>query len=332
MRVRATAALLASAALTMTACVSGDRPVLIEGSSAPVAAAVEPLTTTTTTEVVKPPTSVAPAALGLVTPTGIVVPVLEDRNSSYLVRTPCGNEAELRFGTPLGQVDVVLDPGHGGPVETGAVGPNGLPEKDLNLRLAKRVAAELREREISVALTRTTDYRVPLAVRSEIGDTLGAKALVSIHHNAPIMARSDKPGAEMFIQQDAPESERLGRLMYDATIDALSTVEGIDWVSARDAGVILVLNRDSRESYGMIRRPETAAIIAEFGYLANPTEAAFYATDEYLDIMGPAVADALVTFVTTDEDGDPAGNRDPRRFNPSGTTGGSNNCVDPPLE
>jgi len=35
----------------------------------------------------------------------------------------------------LERVDVVLDPGHGGP-ETGSVGTNGLVERDLNLAVA----------------------------------------------------------------------------------------------------------------------------------------------------------------------------------------------------
>ena len=53
---------------------------------------------------------------------------------------------------------VVLDPGHGGPDETGAVG-YGLIERDSNLDMAKRVGALLTADGIEVIYTRTDDGR-----------------------------------------------------------------------------------------------------------------------------------------------------------------------------
>ena len=58
------------------------------------------------------------------------------------MQTPCDNRATVT-GTPLGGADIVLDPGHGGD-EPGAVGPNGLVEKELNLAVAQLVADALR--------------------------------------------------------------------------------------------------------------------------------------------------------------------------------------------
>jgi len=59
---------------------------------------------------------------------------------------------------------VVIDPGHGGPVDTGKAGPNGLIEHDLNL--TERRASEALEQEqlapkaraIRLALEQVSDF------------------------------------------------------------------------------------------------------------------------------------------------------------------------------
>ena len=79
----------------------------------------------------------------MVTPTGLTLPVLADRgDGTYEVQTPC-SETAVVTGTPLSGAHIVLDPGHGGD-EPGAVGPNGLAEKELNLAVAGLVAEALR--------------------------------------------------------------------------------------------------------------------------------------------------------------------------------------------
>lgn len=270
-------------------------------------------------------------ARALITPTGVVLPVVEDRDDGYLVLTPCGVEVEMAWGTPIATAEVALDAGHGGDVETGAQGPNGLVEKDLNLRLAKRTATELRARGISVVLTRTADYRIPLSTRAAIANQLETELLVSIHHNAPIVGSSIGPGSEVFIQQGSEESRRLGGLIYEEIVGALAQFDDVYWVAARDAGVLAVLNNDEEDSYGMIRRPNMPAVLAEFGYLANPSEADLFASDEYVEVAGLALADAIERWLDTDDPG--SGFVDePRRFTPDGSTGHSRGCEDPPLE
>ncbi len=266
----------------------------------------------------------------LVTPNGIVVPVAGVTDDGYEITTPCGNEGFLALGTPILGADVVLDPGHGGQVETGAVGPNGLAEKDLNLDLAEATRTELERRGFRVVLTRTADYRVPLRVRAEIGNRLEAGAMVSIHHNAPNWLPSDTPGTEVFVQSGSDESRRLGGLIQEAVVAALSTFEGITWTTADDAGAIVVLNADGDDAYGMIRRPEIPAVLAEFGYLSNPSEAELFATDAYLVAASIALADAVESFLLTDAPGS-GFVAEPRIFTPSGATGGVDGCVDPDL-
>ena len=266
----------------------------------------------------------------LITPTGVVVPIALELSDSYLVTTPCGNRGRVVWGIPISEVDIVLDPGHGGEVETGAVGPNGLTEKELNLDIAKRTARELEERGITVVLTRTADYRIPLSTRAEIANLLVAQAIVSIHHNAPTANTSNNPGTEVFIQDGVEESARLGGILQEEVTEALSQFDDITWSVATDAGAIVVLNDSGDNAYGMIRRPDMPAVLAELGYLSNPDEAELFETDHYRHVASQALADGIERWLTTDDPG--SGFRDgPRLFTPSGGTGGADGCIDPDL-
>lgn len=85
------------------------------------------------------------------------------------------------------RAEVVIDPGHGGARAYGGSSPGGVEpergvaEKDVNLDLARRVAARLGSRAL---LTRDRDVNVSLAERSRIAADGGARALVSIHANS----------------------------------------------------------------------------------------------------------------------------------------------------
>ncbi len=81
----------------------------------------------------------------------------------------------------------------------------------------------------------------------------------------------------------------------------------------------------------MIRRPETTAVLAEFGYLANRSEADLFATDEYIEVAAEALATAVERFLDTDDTGAEP-NASNRTFTPTGGTGGVSGCTDPALE
>ena len=288
-----------------------------------------PPTTTTTTEPPPPP------PVALLTPTGIPVTVIEVTENGFVVETPCGNTTEIATGERIEPVRVVLDPGHGGPFESGAVGPTGLVERDLNLILADAVLAELTARGISAATTRTADYGQYLSVRADFADALGAEALVSIHHNGPTWDLQDAPGTEVFVQSDSPEepradSARLGGLLYEEITAALGTFEDVQWSGLPDAGVLRVLrlSEDAGDAYGMLSRPATPAALVEYGYISNPSEAELFATEEYIAVAARATADAIEAYLETDRPGTGFVEA-PRRFSPAGAPV---ECTEPPLE
>ncbi|MCX5705328.1 MAG: N-acetylmuramoyl-L-alanine amidase [Candidatus Omnitrophica bacterium] len=78
---------------------------------------------------------------------------------------------------------IVIDAGHGGE-DPGALGRTGLREKDVNLDIAKKLAAILREDGLEVVLTRSTDRFISLPGRISIANNANADLFVSIHSNA----------------------------------------------------------------------------------------------------------------------------------------------------
>jgi len=81
-------------------------------------------------------------------------------------------------------VKIFIDPGHGGP-EPGAIGPSGLRESDVNLRVATALRNCLVEYGgATVMMSRTGDVDVSLAGRTAAANQWGADRFISVHHNA----------------------------------------------------------------------------------------------------------------------------------------------------
>jgi len=80
-------------------------------------------------------------------------------------------------------VKLYLDIGHGGS-DSGAIG-NGLKEKDLTLKIGKKINELLQSYDgITVKMSRSTDKTLSLRQRTNEANSWGADILLSIHINA----------------------------------------------------------------------------------------------------------------------------------------------------
>lgn len=322
------------ALVMVTACMppvvdSADSAPTPEGSTSAVST-TSPLTETSVATAAPGTTTTIPDGppVALIAPNGVTLAVTGTSGDSFQVLTPCGDPAVMTAGTPVYEVDVVIDPGHGGPIDTGAVGDNGLHEEDINLQVSRAVHELLLERGVASILTRTADYPVPIRTRSAFSDLVGAEAMVSIHHNAPEALPSEVPGIEIFVKSSDSESGRLGGLIYDNSMAALSAFD-VDWDRAPDAGVMTVLNPRGDDAYGMVRLPQAPSALVELGYIANPAEAEFFTDPAYVPTVATAVADGIETFLTTEQTGSPL--VEGRVFTPQRGVG-KDQCVEPELE
>jgi N-acetylmuramoyl-L-alanine amidase len=93
---------------------------------------------------------------------------------------------------------IVIDPGHGGTNE-GAIGVDGLKEKDVTLEIAKNLKSIIEQNiaGVKVVLSRTSDIDVSIQARTEIANHNKADLFVSIHCNGSV--NRNARGAEVFI-------------------------------------------------------------------------------------------------------------------------------------
>ena len=242
------------------------------------------------------------SSLGALVENGVIFPIVENTEWGKIVTTPCNTEIIHNGGEFLETVDVVIDPGHGGP-ETGSVGANGLVERDLNLIVALLVEKELLSLGYTVALTRRTDLHMPIRQRTAIANSLSPKAFVSIHHNGGAQRRSDVPGTETFHQVNSSESKRLAGLLFEEIFESFKNY-WVPWVNTVHNGASSRLSEPGRDAYGILRdTPDIPTAIAEAVYLSNPPEAELLLLPEVQQVEAEAITRAIHRFISSSDPG-----------------------------
>ncbi|HET9598580.1 MAG TPA: N-acetylmuramoyl-L-alanine amidase [Anaeromyxobacteraceae bacterium] len=217
----------------------------------------------------------------------------------------------------------VLDPGHGGDKE-GAIGPDGVREKELALQIARRVAARLRRQGARVLLTRTGDVAVPLAERAALANAVRADLFVSIHLNAmPGAARTHAHGVESyFLSADATDAsatavaarENADRIAGEAVPDPNDPVSGIlqdlaDTDALSDSSRLAytvherLVSRLGAEDRGVKQAPfyvlagaRMPAVLLEVGFVSHAAESRRLATPAYQEKVADAIAEGVAAW------------------------------------
>jgi N-acetylmuramoyl-L-alanine amidase len=197
---------------------------------------------------------------------------------------------------------IVIDPGHGGK-DTGAVGPGRTAEKDVVLRVAKRLKPLLEKRlRVRTVLTREGDTFVPLHRRAQIARENGGKIFISLHCNA---SRKVKPrGAEVYFLSEAKTAEaadvaRRENAVLELEQNGTSEGEGADELDGIRFGLLSTQFLIESQDLAALIRGEIAqtvkelddrgvkqanfyvmrgtmghmpSVLVEMGFISNPTE------------------------------------------------------------
>lgn len=177
-------------------------------------------------------------------------------------------------------INILLDPGHGG-AELGARGPNGYPEKAVNLQISHLLRQELERRGATVQLTRTTDVDLSLRDRMDAIAQRQPHLALSVHYNA------------LPDSGDAINTAGIGMFWYHPQAHDLA-------VSLHNH---LVENLD-RPSYGVfwnnlaLTRPHAApTILMELGFMINPTEFEWITDRREQVKLAGAIADGVENWL-----------------------------------
>lgn len=191
----------------------------------------------------------------------------------------------------VGQV-IVVDAGHGGP-DGGAHGVGGVLEKDIALAISSRLAFLLRQSGAHVYVTRDRDMdlahdRDRAAGRRHQGDLRNRTrfvlskhpdAFVSIHCNA--VPSPEWSGAQMIYMKGNEEAKELAELMQSAfKTHLLPTARASDDMS----------------TLYLLKRIPGPAVLAEVGFISNPTEASHLQTSRYQEQVAITMYVALMEY------------------------------------
>jgi N-acetylmuramoyl-L-alanine amidase len=153
---------------------------------------------------------------------------------------------------------VSIDPAHGGR-ERGFVSADGTYEKDVNLALAKELAALLIKAGAEVWLVRESDTTMPLYERLEAANVWEPQMHICLHH---AHSSSPKPqGAAAYYFANSVYMSRGGKRLAGYIVDALSVELG-----RAD------LRKHGRD-YACLREIRPLSVMVEPGFLSNPEEA-----------------------------------------------------------
>jgi len=174
---------------------------------------------------------------------------------------------------------VCIDPGHGGP-DPGAVSPEGIQEKKVNLSVAKRVAEYLRRADVQVVLTRDTDKELVLGnddaaelrARAKVANDAKADFFLSIHCNA-----ASTPDAEGFEVYHYPGSTK-GAMLATKIADAYALASGLKRRKVASA------------NFQVLRDTVMPAALVELGFLTNKADCALLRELAFLDKCALGIA------------------------------------------
>lgn len=174
---------------------------------------------------------------------------------------------------------IVIDAGHGG-FDGGAVGVDGIVEKDINLAIAQKLHLFFQINGIESILTRESDDSLEdeglqtirkrknsdIHNRMALADSFEDSILLSIHQNK--FPQSKYFGAQVFYGPKNEDSSQLGQIMQKKLVEMLQPE------NTRQA-------KACGDSVYLIYHAKMPALLIECGFLSNPDDAAKLSSPEY---------------------------------------------------
>lgn len=197
------------------------------------------------------------------------------------------------FSSADGNV-IVIDAGHGGE-DGGAVGENNVLEKDINLKVAKKLEKILTDNGYTPVMTRVEDVsiysndedsirnkkRSDLKNRLKIMNESNALIFVSIHMNK--FEQSKYRGGQVFYSTNNENSKLLGEKIQARIKGELESSQNRE---AKAAGSNIYI----------LKKATIPAVIVECGFLSNPEDLKLLQTDEYQQRVAQTVYNGISDY------------------------------------
>jgi N-acetylmuramoyl-L-alanine amidase len=224
------------------------------------------------------------------------------------------------------KIIIAIDAGHGGE-DPGAAGASGSREKDITLKVAKKLKARIdNDPNMRGVLTRDGDYFIPLHGRVMKARKLQADLFISIHADAftnpaargsSVFALSEKgatSASARYLAKKENESDLIGGVSLNikdpvlarTLLDLSQTATINDSLKLGKAvlgqiGNINKLHKSHVEQAGfaVLKSPDIPSILVETAFISNPEEERRLNDDEYQDMLVTSIFEGIKKYFAT---------------------------------
>lgn len=221
---------------------------------------------------------------------------------------------------------IAIDAGHGGE-DPGAIGPNRVPEKQVVLSMAKKLAARFNNTKgYRVVMVRTGDYYIPLRRRTRIAHDAQAHLFLSLHADAfkspkvsgasvyMLSERGADSEVARFLAQEANRSDLIGgvsevslgdkdpylkQTLTDLAMEGKrrqSSEIGVEVLGELNRVTKLHKKQVGHAGFVVLKTPDIPSLLVETGFISNPTEARRLNQAEHQGKITRAIYNGVVKY------------------------------------
>lgn len=214
---------------------------------------------------------------------------------------------------------VVIDPGHGG-IDPGAIGVNGVYEKDIVLQMGRELRDLLNATgRYRAVLTRDDDTFIRLRDRIAIAREAGGQIFISLH--ADSIRTAEQRGASVYTLSETASDEEAARLagaenkadiltgadlsQHDEVVATIlidlaqrdtnnKSIAFADVLAEELSAATTLIRRHRRfAGFAVLKSPDIPSVLLEMGYLSNQSDAQNLAAADYRANIGRSILRAL---------------------------------------
>ncbi len=188
------------------------------------------------------------------------------------------------------QKRIIIDVGHGGK-DSGAIGINGIQEKDVVLDVANailKINNEL-DKPLDIYLTRYSDTLISLSDRTKLAKVLKADLFVSLHCNHS--DNSNARGVEVYV------ANIISKYSDDSTWIAFELQNELNKkLGFESRGVKFANFQVLRQTTGYC-----TSVLVELGFLSNGDESDYYQKPESYRVLALVILESLIKSISSYE-------------------------------
>jgi N-acetylmuramoyl-L-alanine amidase len=209
---------------------------------------------------------------------------------------------------------VVIDAGHGG-WDSGAIGPGGTAEKNVNLQFAKLLKMELvKNKKIRVQLIRSDDSYLNLNYRLRKARQLRANLLISVHADASSSKTtrglaiytlpkdaSDRRSIFLVSKYKTSSATEVWNTMADMTrygnLGESNRFTKILLENLNKADIRLMSYPHRRGNFAILLAPEFPSILVELGFISNEQDEQLLRSHSRQHYLAERMAEAVNSYM-----------------------------------